>query len=157
MSAIVIYPPKPRYTASSQGCSSVAFSPSEKYQRRGIEVKTIAETLVTYVVAREVVDGSLGQHGVVLELTLAERRSVGSNEDQLGLAGTQGLDGGLVAESDWKGENNQRFGLRRQLKCHAPFPDCITRARRLEMVSPVFLLLGAIVTLFVRVERNFLT
>jgi hypothetical protein len=80
----------------------VAFPPSEKYQPRGIEVKTIAETLVTYVVAREVVDRSLGQHGVVLELTLAERRSVGSNEDQLGLAGTQGLDGGLVAEGDWR-------------------------------------------------------
>jgi hypothetical protein len=70
-------------------------------------VKTIAETLVTYVVAREVVDGSLGQHGVVLELTLTERRSVGSNEDQLGLAGTQGLDGGLVAKGDCRGKNNQ--------------------------------------------------
>lgn len=70
-------------------------------------MKTIAETIGTYVVAREVVDGSLGQHGVVLELTLAERRSVGSNEDQLGLAGTQGLDGGLVAKGDCRGKNNQ--------------------------------------------------
>lgn len=36
-------------------------------------------------------DRSLGQHGVVLELTLAERRSVASNDDQLGLAGSQRL------------------------------------------------------------------
>lgn len=34
-------------------------------------------------------DRSLGQHGVVLELTLTERRSVASNDDQLGLAGSQ--------------------------------------------------------------------
>jgi hypothetical protein len=46
------------------------------------------------------VDGSLGEHGVVLELTLAERRSVGRDDDQLGLAGTQGLDGRLVAQGD---------------------------------------------------------
>lgn len=38
-------------------------------------------------------DRSLGQHGVVLELTLAERRSVASDDDQLGLAGSQALEG----------------------------------------------------------------
>jgi hypothetical protein len=32
-----------------------------------------------------VVDGGLGEHGVVLELRLAERGSVGSDDDQLGL------------------------------------------------------------------------
>jgi hypothetical protein len=41
----------------------------------------------TYVVTREVVNRGLGKHSVVLELTLAERRSVGSDDDQLGLAG----------------------------------------------------------------------
>ena len=41
----------------------------------------------THVVSGEVVDGSLGKHGVVLKLTLAERRSVGSDDNQLGLAG----------------------------------------------------------------------
>lgn len=45
-------------------------------------------------------DGSLGQHGVVLELGLAERRSVASNDDELGLAGTQALECGLVAQGD---------------------------------------------------------
>lgn len=38
------------------------------------------------------VDGRLGQHAVVLELTLAERRGVASNEDQLGLSGSQCLE-----------------------------------------------------------------
>ena len=33
------------------------------------------------------VHGSLGEHGVVLKLTLAERGSVGRDDDQLGLAG----------------------------------------------------------------------
>lgn len=41
----------------------------------------------TYVVTREVVNRGLGEHSVVLELTLTERRSVGSDDDQLGLAG----------------------------------------------------------------------
>lgn len=45
-------------------------------------------------------DGGLGKHGVVLKLTLTERRSVGGDDDQLGLAGTQGLDGGLVTQGD---------------------------------------------------------
>lgn len=71
-------------------------------------------------------NGSLGEHGVVLQLGLAEGRGVGGDDDQLGLAGlwgisaicssdtitlsasrrcvkthTEGLDGGLVAEGDW--------------------------------------------------------
>lgn len=46
-------------------------------------------------------NGGLGKHGVVLELTLAEGGSVGSDDDQLGLAGAEGLDGGLVAEGDF--------------------------------------------------------
>jgi hypothetical protein len=46
------------------------------------------------------VDGGLGQHGVVLELRLPQRRSVASNDDELGLAGAQALEGRLVAEGD---------------------------------------------------------
>ena len=57
----------------------------------------------TYVVATEVVDRSLGQHAVVLKLRLAERRSVASNDDELGLAGAEGLEGGLVTKSDLAG------------------------------------------------------
>lgn len=45
-------------------------------------------------------DRGLGQHGVVLELRLAERGSVAGNDDKLGLAGAQALEGGLVAEGD---------------------------------------------------------
>lgn len=49
----------------------------------------------TYVVAVEVVDGDLGEHGVVLELGLAQRRAVTGDEDQLGLTRAEGLHGGL--------------------------------------------------------------
>lgn len=69
-------------------------------------------------------NGSLGKHGVVLELRLAEGRSVGGDDNELSLARlskqsayfvpffnfsigsaacgthTQGLDGGLVAKGD---------------------------------------------------------
>lgn len=56
--------------------------------------------LCTYVVAGEVVDRCLGQHGVVLELRLAERGSVAGNDDKLGLAGAEALEGRLVTEGD---------------------------------------------------------
>lgn len=36
------------------------------------------------VVAIVVMDGSLGKHGIVLDLRLAERRAVTSNDDKLG-------------------------------------------------------------------------
>ena len=45
-------------------------------------------------------DRSLSKHGVVLELTLAQRGGVGGNDDELGLAVTEGLEGRLVSESD---------------------------------------------------------
>lgn len=49
------------------------------------------------------VDGGLAEHGVVLELRLAERRGVAGNDDELGLAGAEGLEGGLVTKSDLAG------------------------------------------------------
>jgi hypothetical protein len=54
----------------------------------------------TYIVTCEVVDVGLGEHGVVLELTLAERRGVASNDDELGLPGAEGLEGRFVSKSD---------------------------------------------------------
>lgn len=45
-------------------------------------------------------DRSLSKHGVVLELTLAQRGSVGGDDDELGLAVTEGLEGRLVSQSD---------------------------------------------------------
>lgn len=93
----------------------------------------------------------LAQHGVVLELTLTERRSVGGNDDQLGLAGAEGLDGRLVAQGDYR--RCQQFCPRSEIfviehVCeNVPFPDFITSARRELMLSPDFLLfLGAIST-----------
>jgi hypothetical protein len=51
------------------------------------------------VVAREVVDRRLGEHGVVLNLTLAEGGSVVGDEHELGLARAKRLEGLLVAEA----------------------------------------------------------
>lgn len=47
-------------------------------------------------------DRGLRKHGVVLKLRLPQRRSVASNDDELSLAGSQTLKGGLVSESDPK-------------------------------------------------------
>lgn len=46
------------------------------------------------------VDVALAQHGVVLEFGLAEGRSVARDDDELGLAVAEGLEGALVSESD---------------------------------------------------------
>jgi len=72
------------------------------------------------------VDLGLGKHGVVLELGLAERRGVAcimsldvfskyrdlsiltSNDDELGLARTESLEDGLVAQGDLTGLHHQR-------------------------------------------------
>jgi hypothetical protein len=47
------------------------------------------------------VNVGLGKHRVVLELRLAERRSVSSDDDELGLAGTEGLESRLVSQGDY--------------------------------------------------------
>ena len=102
----------------------------------------------TYVVAVEVVDGALGEHGVVLELGLAERGGVAGDEDQLSLAHAELLERRLVAEGDCArvlvamlagGFGGRELG-------NVPLPDFITSARRELMVSPDFLSLreGAI-------------
>lgn len=84
---------RPLLRASPQRIRSVSQSISSLGHERG-------PGNGTYVVAREVVDRGLGQHGVVLELRLPQGRSVASNDDELGLASTEALEGGLVAESD---------------------------------------------------------
>ena len=57
--------------------------------------------IFTHIVPSEVVDVCLGEHRVVFELTLAERGSVASNDDQLGLAGAKGLESRLVSEGNY--------------------------------------------------------
>jgi hypothetical protein len=52
-------------------------------ENTGTEKLTTGGTKVN-VVTVVVVDTSLGQHGVVFNLGLAERRTVTSNDDQLG-------------------------------------------------------------------------
>jgi len=96
----------------------------------------------TYVVAVEVVDGGLAEHGVVLELRLAERGGVASNDDELGLARADGLDGGLVAEGDL---SVQVVSSDFVLACRkSTYPDFITSARRELIESEVLVFLGAI-------------
>jgi hypothetical protein len=108
---------------------------------------------LTYVVASEVVDIGLGQHSVVLELRLAEGRSVGRNDDQLGLASAKGLEGGLVAESDCMLSVIRRWSREGIL---VPLPDFKTSARRalIELASRLDFL-GAIASFVeMRCERS---
>lgn len=73
-----------------------------------LSVREPAETLLRYHNPPQRKRSDL--HSVVLELTLTERRSVGGNDNQLGFAGAQALDGRLVPQSD--------FFMRQQLKTH---------------------------------------
>jgi hypothetical protein len=57
--------------------------------------------------SRVVVDVALGEHGVVLEGGLAEGGAVGRDKDELGLGGTKGLEGGLVAEGSLSGLHDE--------------------------------------------------
>jgi len=50
------------------------------------------------VVARVVVDTSVGEHSVVLELRLAKRGAVLGNDDELGFTVAEGLEGLLVSQ-----------------------------------------------------------
>ena len=63
--------------------------------------------------ARKVVDGSLGEHGVVLQLRLAERRGVAGDQDQLGLARAEGYRGKHVSK------NAQFLGRQKRIQ-HLP-------------------------------------
>ena len=56
--------------------------------------------MCTYVVASEVVHIGLGQHRIIFQLGLAERRGVAGDDDELGLSGAEGLEGRLVSKSD---------------------------------------------------------
>merc|ERR1719145_534105 len=62
------------------------------------------------VVPGVVVETGLGQHGVVLDLRLAEGRSVVGDDDQLALAVPQGLEGLLVSEDIFPRLHHQRNG-----------------------------------------------
>lgn len=63
----------------------------------------------TNVVSGEVVDIGLSKHRVVLKLRLPQWRGVASNDDELGLAGAEDLESGLVAEDVLAGLHDQLF------------------------------------------------
>ena len=68
------------------------------------------------VVASVVVDASLGQHGVVLDLGLAERWSVVGDDHQFGLS-TPASDGPVSTEQlrDARGESHKAISI--EVKC----------------------------------------
>ena len=76
-----------------------------------------------------------------LELGLAERRSVAGDDDELGLARAERLEGGLVAESDLSGlcrlSVNQQF--------HREFPQPV---RTLIVRASLALMLSLVLELF---------
>jgi hypothetical protein len=58
---------------------------------RGDRVRIIQRKVYAYVVSGEVVHISLAEHGIILELTLTERRSVAGDDDELGLSRSEGF------------------------------------------------------------------
>jgi hypothetical protein len=68
------------------------------------------------IVTSIVVDGALGQHGVVLNLRFAKVRAVGRNENHLGLGHAESLDGGLVPQNGLSGSHDKlKAGVHRVL------------------------------------------
>ena len=57
-------------------------------------------------------DVGTGEHGVVFDLRTDQRRAVGGNNDQLGLALDNRFDGGLVAQGAFAALHYQcKFGV----------------------------------------------
>lgn len=70
---------------------------------------------------------------------------VASNDDELRLAASERLEGGLVAKGDCELGFSIPSSFPMQGRLFVPLPDFMTRARRLLMESAVFLLFfGAI-------------
>jgi hypothetical protein len=59
------------------------------------------------VVTRVVMDGGLGKHGKVFDLRLSQVRTVGGDEDHLGLSLSEGLDSVLVTHDGLSGLHDQ--------------------------------------------------
>ncbi len=111
--------------------------------------------------ASEVVDGRLGEHGVVLELGLTERRAVAGNQDKLSWSrqGTRGEKGDCqhkgpsqphapVPGERVSGRDEplpERICLRADLYPREYLPDLTTRARREAMDSEDFAALDFLV------------
>jgi len=59
------------------------------------------------VIPSVMVDSYLGKHGQVLNLGLAQLRAVGGNQNHLGLALAQSLDGSLCPQKNLSGLHNK--------------------------------------------------
>ena len=90
-----------------------------------------------------------------LELALSQGRRIASDDDQLCLAGSEGLERGFVSKSNYHERHMvNSIPLLRRLQAgvgfvRKPFPDFITNARRELMLSAVFFafFVGAIAVL----------
>lgn len=101
-----------------------------------------------YVVSSKVMDVGLAQHGEVLQLGLSQWWGVASNDDELGLAGTDGLEGRLVSENVLSGFHHQLYRIIRTAQSHGCHLRVHTAKREL-MDSPVFfcfLEVGAVIS-----------
>ena len=89
------------------------------------------------------VDVGLGKHRVVLELRLAQGRGVAGNDDQLGLARSQGLEGGLVAQGDCASRSVVLFGRSLSMRSGRTFARLHhQRQARVDAVGGLLALLG---------------
>jgi len=86
---------------------------------------------------------------LTLELALAQRWGVAGDDDKLGFAGSERLEGGLVAKGDCKYVPSVGLFSCAPERIFQPLPDFITSAKRELMLSAVFLvfLVGAIAAL----------
>lgn len=76
--------------------------------RQGTDSEQLTTGSTQLVVATwEVVQWSLRQHSVVLQLRLSQDWGVTGDDNQLGLTVSQGLDNGLVAQGVLTGLDNQ--------------------------------------------------
>lgn len=94
------------FIANLSGLNNVRVSGIGDGEDTNTEVLTTSGSEID-VVSGVVVNGGLGKHSVVFNFGLAETRAVGRDDDQLGLTGTEGLEGGLVPENVLTGLDNK--------------------------------------------------
>lgn len=110
-------------------------------------------SLITWSSLSEIVSIDSAFEGIALrtfELALAQRWSVACNDDELGFARTESLEGRFVAECDcFLMKISKKASIIQDMGGWVPLPDFITSANLELMLSAVFLdfLTGAIVAL----------
>jgi len=91
---------------SRHGSDDIGITRVRNAQRTNPEVLPASRAQV-HIIPTVVVHARLGQHGVVLNLRLAERRTVVGDDDQLALAAPERLQGRGVAQRVLPGLHHQ--------------------------------------------------